>query len=131
MRELRRKHKVATIAIYGDNMKLYEKKCIPCEGGIPPLNKDEIKDHISEIDGDWEIIENHHLQRIWEFNNFRNALDFVNITGEICEEENHHVNYEFGWGFVKVLIWTHKIDGLSISDFILAAKFDEATKNDC
>ena len=118
------------IVICGDNMNLHEKKCIPCDGGIPPLNDKEIQNYISEIDADWEVINNHHLQRKWDFSDFQNALNFVNLTGSICEEEGHHANYELGWGFVKILIWTHKINGLTSSDFILASKFDEVENND-
>lgn len=113
------------IVIYGDNMSLHEKKCIPCEGGIPPLNNEEINIYLSEVDDDWKVINSHHLERKWEFIDFQTALDFVNKTGAICEEEGHHANYELGWGFVKILIWTHKIDGLAYSDFILASKFDK------
>ncbi len=124
MKGSKRKLKVATIAIYGDNMGLFEKKCIPCEGGIPPLVKEQIEAIISEINADWKVIDNHHLERTWKFDDFENALNFVNQTGEICETEGHHANYEFGWGEVKILIWTHKIDGLTDSDFILASKID-------
>ena len=130
MRESKRKHKVAMIVICGDNMNLQERTCIPCEGGIPPLNRVEINNHLSEISNDWQVINNNYIQRKWLFSNFQKSLDFVNLTGEICEQENHHANYELGWGFVKIMIWTHKINGLTISDFILAAKFDEVECND-
>ena len=111
--------------IYGVSMALHEKKCTPCKGGIPPMREDEIKLFLREINKEWSVINNHHLERSWEFADFLSALKFVNKTGEICEEEGHHANYELGWGFVKITIWTHKINGLTSSDFVLASKFDQ------
>tara|TARA_Y100000022_G_C13164679_1_gene335620 strand:+ start:343 stop:672 length:330 start_codon:yes stop_codon:yes gene_type:complete len=101
------------------------KKCVPCEGGIPPLNEEESMELIGMINDNWALIDNHHIERIWEFNDFQDALKFVNLAGMICEEEGHHANFEISWGRAKALIWTHKIDGLTESDFILAAKIDE------
>ena len=101
------------------------KTCIPCQGGVPALNEEEIGGFMSKIDSRWEVIENHHLYREWKFSDFKTALDFVNIAGNICEVENHHADFELCWGSVKVKIFTHKIDGLVESDFILAAKFDK------
>tara|TARA_B100001113_G_C21033456_1_gene589060 strand:- start:422 stop:769 length:348 start_codon:yes stop_codon:yes gene_type:complete len=113
------------IAIYGDNMTLFKKKCIPCEGGIPPLNDDQINNLIPEINSGWEVINSHHLKREFKFDNFKDALEYVNLVGELCEFSGHHANFELGWGFVIILIWTHKIDGLTDSDFILASKIDQ------
>ncbi len=79
----------------------------------------------SGVNADWDVIDGHHLERVWTFRDFESALDFVNAAGAICEQQGHHADFEFGWGRVKALIWTHKIDGLTESDFILAAKFDE------
>lgn len=79
----------------------------------------------AELNSDWDVVDGHHLQRVWTFRDFQSALDFVNNAGAICEEQGHHADFEFGWGRVKALIWTHKINGLTESDFILAAKFDE------
>ncbi len=79
----------------------------------------------SEVNSDWDVIDGHHLARVWTFPDFESALDFVNAAGAICEQQGHHADFELGWGRVKALIWTHKIDGLTESDFILAAKFDE------
>ena len=101
------------------------KTCIPCQGGVLALNEEEIGGFMSKIDSRWEVIENHHLYRKWKFSDFKTALDFVNIAGNICEVENHHADFELSWGSVKVKIFTHKIDGLVESDFILAAKFDK------
>jgi len=113
------------IATYGtDYMELNKKKCIPCEGGVPPLNEEECNNFLVELDDNWSIVSVHHLEREWKFTNFISALDFTNKLGEICEEENHHADFEIGWGRVKAIIYTHKIDGLTESDFILASKFD-------
>ncbi len=110
-----------------DNMELSEKKCIPCAGGIPPLNKEECEKFLLGINNDWALVDVHHLERIWKFENFIDALEFTNQLGEICEEENHHADFEVGWGRVKSSIFTHKIEGLTESDFILAAKFDKVS----
>jgi len=93
--------------------------------GKNPMKEDEIIIYSTKISNDWEIIENHHLQRIWKFSDFKEALEFLNITAEICEKENHHANYELGWAYVKTLIWTHDVDGLTKNDFDLALKFEE------
>ena len=100
------------------------KKCIPCEGGVPPLSEKESNNLLDKINDGWQLIENHHIERTWKFSDFQKALNFVNMAGAICEEENHHADFEIGWGRAKALIWTHKIDGLTESDFILAAKLD-------
>jgi len=103
---------------------LSQKSCKACEGGIPPLTESERREFLPQLNGDWSVIAGHHLERLWTFDDFVQALEFTNRAGDICEEEGHHANFELGWGRVKTLIWTHKIDGLSEADFILAAKFD-------
>lgn len=124
-KKLKRMPKEVETGIYGiDKMELSKKKCIPCEGGIPPLNEEECNVLRKEIDDNWKVISLHHLEREWLFDDFINALNFTNKLGGICEEENHHADFELGWGRVKVKIFTHKIDGLAEADFILAAKFD-------
>ena len=100
------------------------KNCVPCEGGVPPLNKAERTELISHIHGGWSVIDGHHLEREWSFPDFVSALVFTNTTGTICEEQGHHADFELGWRRVKAKIWTHKINGLTESDFVLAAKFD-------
>jgi|TARA_B000000475_G_C15994349_1_gene446334 4a-hydroxytetrahydrobiopterin dehydratase len=107
-----------------EDTELASKICIPCQGGVPPLSGEEMVGLISKLNEEWEIIDNHHLLREWKFKDFKDALEFTNITGSICEEQNHHADFELGWGRVKIKIFTHKIDGLVESDFILAAKFD-------
>ncbi len=88
------------------------------------MNEEDAMKLLEQIDEDWSIVNNRHIERSWTFEDFMGALEFVNSAGEICENENHHADFEFGWGRVKVLIWTHKINGLTESDFILAAKLD-------
>ena len=102
---------------------LAKKKCIPCSGGIPPLGAEQIETLHAQLAG-WEVILGHHLRRVFPFKDFVTALRFVNRIGEVAEAEGHHPNITFTWGRVEVEIWTHKIDGLAESDFILAAKID-------
>jgi 4a-hydroxytetrahydrobiopterin dehydratase len=102
---------------------LASKTCVPCKGGTPPLKGEELNELRRQVP-EWEVIEEHHLRRTFRFKNFREALVFVNKVGELAEEQGHHPDISFGWGRVEVTIWTHKIDGLTESDFILAAKVD-------
>ena len=103
---------------------LAEKRCLACEGGQPPLTDDQISRLMPGLGENWEVVEGHHLQKEWSFPDFSSALEFVNLAGGICEDEGQHADFELGWGRVKASIWTHKIDGLTESDFFLAAKFD-------
>ena len=97
--------------------------CVPCKGGTPPLKGEEL-DVLRRQLPEWEVIEEHHLKRVYRFKNFREALDFVNKVGNLAEEHGHHPDISFGWGYAKVTVWTHKIDGLTESDFVFAAKVD-------
>lgn len=106
-------------------LELSEKSCVPCRGGIPPLTREEIRPLSEQLDG-WGVAENHHLHKLFKFPDFKNALDFVNLAGAIAEEQGHHPDIFLAWGRVEVTIWTHKIDGLTESDFIFAAKLDAA-----
>ena len=103
---------------------LAERQCVPCRGGVPPLTAEEIQPLAAQIPG-WEVIDGHHLQKSYKFANFRESLDFVNHIGELAEAQGHHPDIFFGWGKANVSIWTHKIDGLTESDFVLAAKIDK------
>ena len=103
---------------------LAAKRCEPCEGGVPPLGEDEQSSLLAQLTDGWSVIGGHHLEREWSFTDFVSALEFTNAAGAICEEQGHHADFEVGWGRVKAMIWTHKIDGLTESDFVLAAKFD-------
>lgn len=104
---------------------LAEKKCIPCSVGTPPLKGDLLKSYMEKISEEWKLVEEHHLERKFKFNDFREALNFTNVVGELAENEGHHPDLHLSWGKVKILLRTHKIDGLSESDFIFAAKIDK------
>jgi 4a-hydroxytetrahydrobiopterin dehydratase len=103
---------------------LAQRQCVPCRGGVPPLAGAEIKNLLAKVDG-WEAVNDHHLRKEFKFKDYAEALAFVNRLSAIAEEQGHHPDVCFGWGKVEVTIWTHKIDGLTESDFILAAKIDE------
>lgn len=102
-------------------MSLEQKHCVPCRGGVPPLKGEEVERLKTEVPG-WEVVGGHHLFRSFTFPDFRTALDFVNRVGAVAEQEGHHPDLGLSWGKVDVTTWTHKIDGLTESDFILAAK---------
>jgi 4a-hydroxytetrahydrobiopterin dehydratase len=99
--------------------------CVPCHGGVPRLRGEEIESLLGQLRG-WEAFEEHHLTKSYKFSNFADALEFVNRVGHIAESEGHHPDISFGWGHAQIKIYTHAIDGLSESDFILAAKIDAA-----
>lgn len=106
-------------------MELAEQKCLPCEGGVPPLQGEILSGYIDQLSKEapgWELKNAKKLERLFKFPDFQTALSFTNRVGELAESEGHHPNIELGWGFVRVLIWTHAIDGLSQADFALAAK---------
>jgi 4a-hydroxytetrahydrobiopterin dehydratase len=107
---------------------LAKKRCIPCTGGVPKLEADEIAKLHPQVP-DWEVVLTHHLRRVFSFDDYAGALAFVNRIGEVAEAENHHPNISFTWGRVEVEIWTHKIDGLAESDFVLAAKIDQLPRD--
>jgi len=107
---------------------LANQKCIPCSGGVPKLEQDEIAKLHPQVP-DWEVILGHHLHRVFGFQDFVGALRFVNRIGEVAEAEGHHPNIALTWGRVEVEIWTHKIDGLAESDFVLAAKIDQLPRD--
>lgn len=102
---------------------LISKHCVPCSGGVPRLTSEEIEPLLAQLDG-WQVIEEHHLSKEYKFDNFADALVFVNRAGDVAEAEGHHPDIEFGWGYARFKIYTHAIDGLSESDFILAARLD-------
>jgi 4a-hydroxytetrahydrobiopterin dehydratase len=105
---------------------LAKKRCVPCGGGVPPLQGDEIRLLLELLGSGWNVVSDHHLEKDYEFANFSDALAFTNAVGAIAEAEGHHPDIYLSWGKVGLKIWTHKIDGLTESDFILAAKADEA-----
>ena len=103
---------------------LASKTCVPCRGGVPPLKGQELASLAKHVDG-WKVVNEHHVFKSFEFPNFRTALQFVDRVGELAEEQGHHPDIFLAWGKVEITIWTHKIDGLTESDFILAAKIDQ------
>lgn len=109
------------------NKKLAEKKCVPCSKGVPPIKGEELIRLHKELGNSWNVIKEHHLEKEYRFKNFREALEFTNKVGAIAEKEGHHPDILLSYGKVVIQLWTHKIDGLSESDFILAAKCDEAS----
>jgi 4a-hydroxytetrahydrobiopterin dehydratase len=100
------------------------RQCMPCKGGVPPLRSDALKDYQQQLGGGWIIVEDHHLQKDFRFPDFRSALEFVNRVGELADEVNHHPDIRLSWGKVGITLWTHKIGGLSETDFVFAAKVD-------
>jgi len=105
-------------------MSLAQKHCVPCRGRVPPLQGAALETLKAQVPG-WQVVDAHHLTRTFTFPDFRTALDFVNRVGAVAEAEGHHPDVYLAWGRVEVKTWTHKIDGLTESDFILAAKIDE------
>ena len=106
---------------------LAEKECVACKGGVPPLKGEALQRLEQQLGNGWTVVREHHLEKEYTFKNFREALAFTNRVGELAEQQRHHPDIGLSWGRVKVTIWTHKIDGLSESDFILAAKIDPLT----
>jgi 4a-hydroxytetrahydrobiopterin dehydratase len=105
--------------------RLAEKQCVPCRGGVPPLAGEELERLARELGHDWEVIEGHHLAKTFSFPDFAQALAFVNRVGEMAEEQGHHPDLHLAWGKVRVEVWTHAIDGLTESDFVLAARAEK------
>ena len=107
--------------------KLAEKTCVPCRGGVPPLADAEIERLLAELGRNgWRAVDGHHLEKEYRFPDFAEALAFVNRVGAVAEEQQHHPDLLLAWGRARVTIWTHKIDGLTESDFVFAAKCDRA-----
>ena len=111
---------------------LINKKCVPCEGGIPAFDLSEIHKYLKKING-WEVKsdskENFFLKKDFKFKNFIESQRFINDVSKISEEEGHHPDISFGWGYAKIKIFTHAINGLVESDFILAAKIDQISND--
>ncbi len=107
---------------------LSKKKCVPCEGGVVAFDISQIHKYQKKVDG-WDVIKNekntYYLEKKFDFKNFLESQKFVNIVGKVSEDEGHHPDITFGWGYAKVSITTHAIEGLSENDFILAAKIDK------
>ena len=105
-------------------MSLTAKQCVPCRGGVPPLDRAQAEAYLKEVPG-WSLPDDRRIQRRYMFKNFVEALAFVNRVGELAEREGHHPDILFGWGYCEVTLYTHKIKGLHENDFIMAAKINE------
>ncbi len=105
---------------------LANETCIPCSGGVPALHGDELTRLGALLGGGWTIVEEHHLQKEFAFPDFAQALAFTNRIGAIAEGEGHHPDIALAWGKVGITVWTHKVDGLTRADFVLAAKIETA-----
>jgi 4a-hydroxytetrahydrobiopterin dehydratase len=116
-----------TVASKGGHLvtELAKKECVPCKGGVPPLKGKELDELYSQLGADWKVVDSHHLEKEFKFGNFRQALDYTNKVGELAEAQGHHPDIFLSWGRVKLKVWTHKIDGLTESDFIFAAKVEQ------
>lgn len=102
--------------------RLSQMECVPCRGGIPPLAGEELERLHSELGSGWQLVDGHHLEKEFEFPDFGTALAFTNRVGELAESQDHHPDIYLRWGLVRVTISTHKIDGLTESDFVFAAR---------
>jgi 4a-hydroxytetrahydrobiopterin dehydratase len=103
---------------------LAARTCVPCKGGVPPLKGKELA-ALSKQLPQWKVVDEHHIARTFDFSDFKSALDFVVKVGAVAEQQGHHPDILLRWGKVTITIWTHKIDGLTESDFILGAKIDK------
>jgi 4a-hydroxytetrahydrobiopterin dehydratase len=106
---------------------LADKTCVPCRGGVPSLKGSQLAEMRKQLPDPsaWNIVNEHHLVRTYKFPDFKTALDFVNRVGFLAEQQGHHPDLLLAWGKVEVTTWTHAVDGLTESDFILAAKIDQ------
>ncbi|MFQ5703103.1 MAG: 4a-hydroxytetrahydrobiopterin dehydratase [Gemmatimonadales bacterium] len=103
---------------------LANKQCVPCRGGVPPLAPPRLAELANELGGTWNVVDDHHLENEYQFKDFATALEFTNRVGALAEDQGHHPDIYLAWGKVGIKIWTHKINGLTESDFVLAAKID-------
>ena len=105
-------------------MNLADNKCVPCRGGVAPMARATAEEMLNQLGSGWALNEDGHLERLYKFKDFARALAFVNKIGAVAEEEGHHPDIYLAWGKCRVEIWTHKINGLTDSDFFMAAKSD-------
>jgi len=104
---------------------LAEKECVPCKGGVPPLKGNDLAKLVGQLDGGWRVVNEHHLEKEYQFKDFLEALAFTNRVGALAEAQGHHPDIYLTWGKVKLTVWTHSNNGLTESDFVLAAKADK------
>jgi 4a-hydroxytetrahydrobiopterin dehydratase len=112
-------------------MSLADQRCVPCRGGVPPMNESRANELVRELDDGWHLNADGHLERLYRLQNFAQAMAFANKVANVAEDEGHHPDLYIAWGKCKVEIWTHKISGLTESDFYFAAKADRAFKASC
>jgi 4a-hydroxytetrahydrobiopterin dehydratase len=103
---------------------LASRECVPCRGGVPPLRGEDLQQFARQLGGGWTVVDEHHLEKEFAFDDFRGALAFTNKVAELAESVGHHPDIFLTWGKCRVTIWTHKIDGLAEADFVFAAKVD-------
>ncbi len=103
---------------------LADRECVPCRGGVPPLQGDELKKYQEKLGAGWDVVDGHHLEKTYEFRDFKSALGWTNKVGALAEDVGHHPDIHLSWGEVRLTVWTHKIDGLAEADFVFAAKVD-------
>jgi 4a-hydroxytetrahydrobiopterin dehydratase len=108
---------------------LAAKECIPCKGGVPPLKGRDLVDLADKLGHDWKVVSEHHLEKEYAFKDFAQALAFTNRVGAVAEAQGHHPDIYLAWGKVGVKLWTHKIDGLTESDFVMAAKIESVPRS--
>ena len=104
---------------------LADRECVPCKGGVPALEGDELAAFLGELGNRWQCVDGRRLEKPYRFKNFRDALAFTNRVGELAESVGHHPDIHLAWGKVTLTLWTHKVDGLTESDFVFAAKADQ------
>lgn len=105
---------------------LAQKECQPCKGGVPPLKGNDILELQVQLGNDWNVVDEHHLEKVFRLDDWMQAVDFTNRIARIAEEQDHHPDIHLSYGKVKVQLWTHKVGGLTENDFVLAAKIEEA-----
>ena len=103
---------------------LAEKECVPCKGDVPALKGKALSDLEQKLGNGWKVVNEHHLEKEYKFKDFKAALAFTNRVGDLAEGQGHHPDIYLAWGKVRITIWTHKIDGLTETDFVFAAKID-------
>lgn len=107
-------------------MELKDKRCIPCTTYVPPITQDKKNEFIKELKQEWSLTQNDsRIEKIFTFKNFKKALEFTNLVGDVSEEEKHHPEIHLSWGKCRIEIWTHTNNNLLENDFILAAKISE------
>lgn len=106
-------------------MNLSDKKCVACEGGIPPLETEKVKEYMAELGGGWKTENGKKIKKDFKFKDFKEAIIFVNKIAEIAENEGHHPDIHIFYNQVIIELWTHAVGGLSENDFIMAAKIDK------